>query len=125
MAKAQFQDALQQLNDLRHSQAVWEEVAAHLRKFVDTDAAPAKSGIVTTGMGLVVPQPIVAAVIEQIQNDILAPLLKDIARIEHSKVEGHEPKNPRKAKSSPRKAASPSRPAQAESDPGTAGSSGN
>lgn len=65
-----FSDLNKSRNTLLHRWSVWQEVLAHLSKFVDTDAEPAKLGITTRGEGMTVPQDVIVEVLEQVQTTI-------------------------------------------------------
>lgn len=89
MIKKNFQAVMGRRSELLHRQAVWQETIDHLRKFLDTDAAPAKHGIVTEGGGMVVPQPSIEAVIVEIQDGPQAKLLQELEEINKSEVAEH------------------------------------
>lgn len=84
-----FQKVLERRNDLLHRRSIWTEVIDHLRKFLDTDATPAKVGIATAGEGLTVPQPIIEQEIKEITSGYVAEIEDELKKIDKSEVAEH------------------------------------
>lgn len=83
---ALFSELSQRRNELLHRWSTWQEVIAHLSKFVGTDAAPPKLGVTTRGEGLTVPPEIVEAVMEEAQLKI-DELMAECTKIEQTMME--------------------------------------
>jgi hypothetical protein len=66
-----FSDLLKQREYALHYRSVWEEVRAHLAKFVDTDSVQATSGIQTKGGGLVVPQVVISDALADVEMKLV------------------------------------------------------
>jgi len=81
-----FQQILIKRSQLLHHQAIWQEVVDHLRRFIDTDAAPAKQGIRTEGGGMVVPQSAIGEVVGEIEQGPITKIQDEISRIDNSEV---------------------------------------
>jgi hypothetical protein len=56
MNKRNFRELLEERQRLLHKKAIYDEIAEHLAKFMDTDTGPAKMGIRSDGGVMVVPQ---------------------------------------------------------------------
>lgn len=78
-----FSDLNKGRNLLLHRWSVWQEVARHLSKFIDTDAEPTRLGITTRGEGVTVPQDVILEIIEQVQSTIDSTML-EISDIEQT-----------------------------------------
>jgi len=81
-----FHEILTHRNESLHRQAVWTEVVEHLKKFLDTDVAPAKTGIATKGEGLAVPQIIIEQIIAEIVSGPVSDCMKVLTHIDNQKV---------------------------------------
>lgn len=86
MTVINFQSVLTRRNELLHRQAVWGEVMEHLRRFLDTDIAPAKHGIVTQGGGMTVPQRVIEEVVTEIEKGPAEKITKELTTIDKSEV---------------------------------------
>lgn len=85
--KSEFHAVMLRRNELLHRLAIWQEVAEHLSKFLDTDAVPASIGIRTEGGGMVVPQDRIVAVLDEIKHISVFEITEELGRIDKSKVE--------------------------------------
>jgi hypothetical protein len=89
MGSITFQDVLVRRALLLHHKAVWNEAVEHLRRFLDTDAAPAKQGIMTEGGGMVVPQSYIQDVIGEVEQGPITKIREELLRIDSSEVAGN------------------------------------
>jgi hypothetical protein len=89
MQSITFQDVLVRRSTLLHHKAIWAETVEHLRRFLDTDAAPAKQGIMTEGGGMVVPQSHIQDVIGEIEQGPITKIQEELLRINKSEVAGN------------------------------------
>jgi hypothetical protein len=94
---------LDERNKALHRKAVLQEIVEHLRKFLDTDAAPAKMGITTEGGGLVVPQTIIEAMVRELEDGPITDLNDMLVSIDQNEVaENVRQESESKAKDKPK-----------------------
>lgn len=98
-----FQETLTRRNRCLNDQAVWEEIIAHLSRFLDSDMAPAKNGIVTRTEEMVVPQENIERIISQIKSAMLNPIRVELGKIDKAEVRHGNQEVEIKSKSSARK----------------------
>lgn len=94
---ATLAEMMQELEQLRHSRAVWMETVEHLAQFIDKDTVKADRGIHAEGCSVnPVPQTVVREFIGYINQQEIAPLNKKIEAIESlSIVETKNDKDPK------------------------------
>jgi len=100
-----FHMVLEERNKALHRKAVLQEIVDHLRRFVDTDAAPAKMGITTEGGGLVVPQSIIESMVCELEDGPITELNDMLVSIDQNEVAenvGQESKGKEKDKPKPK-----------------------
>jgi hypothetical protein len=98
MAGRSFKTALVYRKHLLDCKAIYEEVARHLRTFLDTDAAPATKGIKADTEEMVVPQSEIEGVIDEINNAPLTRIAEELKKLDLTMVEDNEQPKSSKAK---------------------------
>lgn len=95
-----FAEALHRLEERKQERAIWHWVVDHLNKFVNTEVRDASHGIPTSGcVAKSVPQDLIAAIVEEIEGERIAPLDEEIRTLENLRVvEARNEEKPKKNK---------------------------
>jgi hypothetical protein len=80
-------EVMKDLERAKERRAVWDEVVEHLKSFIDTDVALAAAGIaVDRDSPRIVPQRVIAEVVESIIREKVAPIVDFIHSTEHWEI---------------------------------------
>ena len=82
---ASLAEILSKLNTSKHRQTVLTELVNHLEGFRQTEVSPNHGDLVTDGVGKV-PDSVIEGVIEDLQEEWVAPLEERISKIESMEV---------------------------------------
>jgi len=100
--------AVQELERLKHSRAIWLETVEHLAKFVDQEVRTAEQAIAAEGcVESRVPQPVIKEFIAYINQEEIEPLNEKIEEIESLTVTETKTNDPKIKESSNRTQAQP------------------
>jgi hypothetical protein len=83
---ANFHEVMSRRNELLHKLAIWQEIADHLVKFLDTDSFPAVVGIRSEGGGMVAPQESIEAVLNTVKSSYVGEIQEELKKINKREV---------------------------------------